>query len=84
MRSAPSTWATAAAARPSSASPSPRTPLNGVFGLLVPALIVGIVRYGSSGLIVIAWYAAATVIALLLAYAGPRLGRRSGAVIICC
>ena len=58
--------------------------LNVVFGLLIPAVFVGIVRYGGSGILVTTWYGAMTVIALLLAYSGRGLGRRSGVVIICC
>ncbi len=57
--------------------------LNVVFGLLLPAMFVGLGSYGGSGVLVASWYAGLTVVALALAYAGPGLGRVSGALVVC-
>jgi cation:H+ antiporter len=56
--------------------------LNVLFGLLVPAVIVGLGHYGSSGVLVAVWYTGLTIGALILAYRGRGLGRSDGAVLV--
>jgi cation:H+ antiporter len=57
--------------------------LNVLFGLLVPAVFVGLTHYGGAGLLVASWYAGLTGVSLILAYRGRGFGRASGAVVVC-
>jgi cation:H+ antiporter len=57
--------------------------LNVLFGLLVPAVFVGLGRYGAAGQLVALWYGAMTIAALVLAYRGRGIGRASGALLVC-
>ncbi|MGH8996070.1 MAG: sodium:calcium antiporter [Acidimicrobiales bacterium] len=56
--------------------------LNVLFGLLGPAVLVGLAGYGTTGVLVASWYAAMTAAALVLAYRGRGLGRLSGAALV--
>jgi Ca2+/Na+ antiporter len=56
--------------------------INVVAGLLIPACLVGLGPRSGSGLLVAAWYAGLTVLALALAFRGRGLRRLPGAVII--
>jgi cation:H+ antiporter len=57
--------------------------LNVLFGLLVPAVFVGLGRYGAAGQLVALWYGSMTIAALVLAYRGRGIGRPSGALLVC-
>ena len=56
--------------------------LNIAVGLLVPAAITGLGPRTGQGVLVAAWYAGLSVVALAFAYRGRGLGRTPGAVII--
>jgi hypothetical protein len=56
--------------------------INVVAGLLIPASITGLGPRSGQGILVAAWYAGLTVLALAFAYRGRGLGRGPGAVII--
>jgi cation:H+ antiporter len=56
--------------------------INVVAGLLIPASITGLGPRSGQGVLVAAWYAGLTVLALVFAYRGRGLGRVPGAVII--
>jgi cation:H+ antiporter len=56
--------------------------INVVAGLLIPACLAGLGPLSGPGLLVVAWYAGLTVLALALAFRGRGLGRISGAAII--
>jgi len=56
--------------------------INVVAGLLIPACLVGLGSRSGSGMLVAAWYAGLTVLALALAFRGRGLRRLPGAVII--
>ena len=56
--------------------------LNVAFGLLIPAVVIGIAKPSASGVLVASWYLGLTALTLVLAYAGRGLGRASGSVII--
>ena len=56
--------------------------INVMAGLLIPASLAGIGSRSGQSMLVAAWYAGLTVLALALAYRGRGLGRMSGAVII--
>jgi cation:H+ antiporter len=56
--------------------------LNVAAGLLIPAVVIGLAQPSGSGLLVASWYAGLTLLTLVLAFAGPGLGRASGAMII--
>jgi cation:H+ antiporter len=56
--------------------------INVVAGLLIPACLAGFGPRSGPGVLVAAWYAGLTVLALALAFRGRGLGRRSGAAII--
>ena len=56
--------------------------INVVAGLLIPACLAGWGRVPGRALLVAAWYAGLTVLALALAFRGRGLGRLPGAVII--
>jgi cation:H+ antiporter len=56
--------------------------INVVAGLLIPASITGLGPASGQDVLVAAWYAGLTVLALALAYRGRGLGRLPGAVII--
>jgi cation:H+ antiporter len=56
--------------------------INVVAGLLIPACLAGLGPRSGPGILVAAWYAGLTALALALAYRGRGLGRASGAVII--
>ena len=56
--------------------------INVVAGLLIPASVAGLGPRSGQGVLVAAWYAGLTVLALALAYRGRGLDRKSGAVII--
>jgi len=53
-----------------------------VAGLLIPAALAGLGPGSGQGVLVAAWYAGLTVLALALAYRGRGLGRGSGTAII--
>jgi cation:H+ antiporter len=57
--------------------------LNVLFGLLVPAVFVGLVHYGGDGLLIASWYAGLTAVSLLLAFVSRGLGRIGGAIVMC-
>jgi cation:H+ antiporter len=56
--------------------------INVVAGLLIPACLAGLGPRSGPGILVAAWYAGLTALALALAFRGRGLGRLSGAVII--
>jgi cation:H+ antiporter len=56
--------------------------LNVAAGLLIPAVVLGLAKPSSSGVLVAGWYVGLTALTLLLSYAGRGLGRASGSVII--
>jgi hypothetical protein len=56
--------------------------INVTAGLLIPASLVGLGAPGGQDLLVTAWYAGLTVLALALAWHGRGLGRLPGALII--
>jgi cation:H+ antiporter len=56
--------------------------INVVAGLLIPASLTGLGPRSGQGILVAAWYAGLTVLALAFAYHGRGLNRGSGAVII--
>ena len=56
--------------------------INVVAGLLIPASLAGLGPRSGPGLLVAAWYAGLTVLALALAFRGRGVGRLSGAAII--
>jgi len=56
--------------------------INVTAGLLVPATVTGLGTPGGLDLLVTAWYAGLTVLALALAWRGRGLGRLPGALII--
>jgi len=56
--------------------------INVVAGLLIPACLAGLGPRSGPGILVAAWYAGLTALALALAFRGQGLGRISGAVII--
>ena len=56
--------------------------LNVAAGLLLPAVVIGLAKPSSSGLLVASWYVGLTALTLLLAYGGRGLGRMSGGLII--
>ena len=56
--------------------------INVVAGLLIPASLAGLGPRSGPGLLVAAWYAGLTVLALALAFRRQGLGRLSGAAII--
>lgn len=56
--------------------------INVVAGLLIPACLAGLGPRSGPGILVAAWYAGLTVLALALAFRGRGLGRLSGAAII--
>jgi cation:H+ antiporter len=56
--------------------------INVVAGLLIPACLAGLGPRSGQGILVAAWYAGLTVLALALAFRGRGLGRISGVVII--
>jgi cation:H+ antiporter len=56
--------------------------LNVVFGLLLPATVVGVAAPTADQTIIVAWYGALTVITLVLAYCGRGLRRRHGWLIV--
>ena len=56
--------------------------INVVAGLLIPACLAGLGPRSGPGMLVAAWYAGLTVLALALAFRGRGLGRLSGAAII--
>ena len=56
--------------------------INVAAGLLIPASVAGLGPRSGPGLLVAAWYAGLTVLALALAFRGRGLGRLSGAAII--
>jgi cation:H+ antiporter len=56
--------------------------INVTAGLLIPASITGLGPRSGQGILVAAWYAGLTVLALAFAYRGRGLGRVPGAVII--
>ena len=56
--------------------------INVTAGLLIPATLIGLGSPSGQDVLVAAWYAGLTVLALALAYRGNGLGRPAGAVII--
>jgi hypothetical protein len=56
--------------------------INVTAGLLIPAALTGLGPRSGQDVLVAAWYAGLTVLALALAYRGRGLGRMPGAVII--
>ena len=56
--------------------------INVMAGLLIPASLAGLGPRSGQSMLVAAWYAGLTVLALALAYRGRGLGRMSGAAII--
>src|SRR6516165_504975 len=56
--------------------------INVTAGLLIPAALTGLGPRSGQDVLVAAWYAGLTVLALALAYRGRGLGRMHGAVII--
>jgi cation:H+ antiporter len=56
--------------------------LNVAAGLLIPAVVIGLAKPSSSGVLVASWYVGLTALTLLLAYVGRGLGRVSGLLII--
>ena len=56
--------------------------INVVAGLLIPACLAGLEPRSGSGMLVAAWYAGLTVLALALAFRGRGLRRLPGTVII--
>ena len=56
--------------------------INVTAGLLIPATLIGLGSRSGQDVLVAAWYAGLTVLALALAYRGSGLGRLPGAVII--
>jgi cation:H+ antiporter len=56
--------------------------INVAAGLLIPASLIGLGSRSSHDVLVAAWYAGLTVLALALAYRGSGLGRLPGVVII--
>ncbi|HET9731376.1 MAG TPA: hypothetical protein VFP54_01765 [Acidimicrobiales bacterium] len=56
--------------------------LNVVAGLLLPAAVTGLAAPSGSGELVVAWYAALTLVALALAWVGRGLSRRDGIAIV--
>ena len=56
--------------------------LNVAVGLLLPAVVIGLAKPSTSGVLVAGWYVGLTALTLVLAYAGRGLGRVSGGVII--
>jgi hypothetical protein len=56
--------------------------INVVAGLLIPASLAGLGPASGQDILVAAWYAGLTVVALALAYRGRGLGRASGMAII--
>src|SRR5579871_3764677 len=56
--------------------------INVVAGLLIPASLAGLGPRSGQGLLVAAWYAGLTALALALAYRGRGLGRAAGAAVI--
>jgi cation:H+ antiporter len=56
--------------------------INVVAGLLIPGSLAGLGPRSGPGMLVAAWYAGLTVLALALAYRGRGLGRVPGTVII--
>jgi hypothetical protein len=73
-------WRGRGAAVPSTALNS--NAINVTAGLLIPACLAGLEPRSGPGILVAAWYAGLTVLALALAFRGRGLGRASGAVII--
>jgi Ca2+/Na+ antiporter len=55
---------------------------NVLFGLLVPAVIIGVSGHSGVALEVAAWNGGLTAVALALAYRGRGLTRVSGAVVV--
>jgi len=55
---------------------------NVVFGLLLPAAVVGLARPLGTGELVAGWYLATTVVALAIAYASRGLGRLGAGVVV--
>ena len=51
-------------------------------GLLIPAVVIGLAKPSSSGVLVASWYVGLTALTLVLAYVGRGLGRVSGILII--
>jgi cation:H+ antiporter len=56
--------------------------LNVAAGLLIPAVVIGLAKPSSSGVLVASWYVGLTALTLLLAHIGRGLGRLSGSLII--
>ena len=56
--------------------------INVVVGLFLPALFFGLGATGSDGRLVAGWYAALTVLSLVLAFAGRGLSRLAGSAIV--
>jgi cation:H+ antiporter len=56
--------------------------LNVAAGLLIPAVVIGLAKPSSSGVLVASWYVGLTALTLVLAYVGRGLGRVSGILII--
>jgi cation:H+ antiporter len=56
--------------------------LNVAAGFLIPAVIVGAFAAAAGTVFAVGWYAGMTALALVLAFAGRGLGRRSGLVLI--
>jgi cation:H+ antiporter len=56
--------------------------INVTAGLLIPATLTGLGTPGGQDLLVTAWYAGLTVLALALAWHGRGLGRLAGALVI--
>ena len=56
--------------------------LNVAAGLLIPAVVIGLAKPTSTGVLVASWYVGLTALTLLLAYVGRGLGRVAGVAII--
>ena len=56
--------------------------INVIAGLLIPASVTGLGLHSGQDVLVTAWYAGLTALALALAYRGRGLGRMPGAMII--
>jgi cation:H+ antiporter len=56
--------------------------LNVALGLLLPATIVGFGQPSGQAIVITVWYAAMTVMVLVLAYRHRGLGRASGGLIV--
>jgi cation:H+ antiporter len=56
--------------------------INVVVGLFIPALFFGLGTSGNDGRLVAGWYAAVTVLSLVLAFAGRGLSRLAGSAIV--